>query len=421
MRTLLHQLFISISIASLLLVASSFAHAQTVVELQQKISDQTTAIQKLEQEIAQYQGDLATLSTKKNTLKNAIATLEVTRKKLETDIKVTQTKVDTTDLTIQKLSSEISYKEDEISGRIAALKEALLSINENDSISLPQVALSSDSFSGLWQDLDMLEQFSASVSENVDLIKSLKTTLEVKNNAKMTEKSNLLDLKSTLSDQKKITEDAKKQQTQLLTQTSNKESEYQRILAEKKAAKDQFEKELYDLESQLKFILDPSSIPAKGSKPLSWPLDVVRVTQYFGDTAFSRSGAYNGQGHNGIDLAASVGTMVHAALKGKVIAVNTKSAYMCQYGKWVLIQHDNGLTTLYAHLSLVNVSTGDVVRTGQLIGYSGETGYALGPHLHLTVYASKAVELKQYTCKSGPTVTIPVAAFSGYLNPMDYF
>lgn len=407
-------------IVGLLGVGSLITKAQTVSDLQQKISSQTSAIQDLEKEIAQYQGDLITLAAKKKTLSNAIATLATTQKKLEAQIKLTQSKVDTTDLTIRQLGSDISYKQDEIDGRVSALREALLTIYESDSQSLLQVALSDESFSGLWNDLETLGQFSDTVNSNVEVIRTLKADLEDKKNTQQSQKNKLLGLKSDLNDQKQITLDNKNQTNKLLAQTQNKESEYQRILAEKQAAKDQFEKELYNLQAQLKFILDPNSIPPKGSKVLSWPLDSVRVTQYFGDTAFSRTAAYNGQGHNGVDFGASVGTKIYASLSGAVQAVNTKVASMCQYGKWVLIKHDNGLTTLYAHLSLVNVNPGDVVRTGQVIGYSGDTGYSIGPHLHMSVYASRAVELKNYTCKSGASVPIPVAAFSGYLNPMDY-
>lgn len=417
----IYQFVILIFAGLIALVTGSFTYAQTVSELQEKIVAQTAAIQKLEQEIQQYQGDLATLATKKKTLGQAIAALDITRKKLAADLKITQAKVDTTDLTIRKLNSEISSREDEISDRIAALKEALLSIYEQDGYSLAQIALSNDTFSGFWSDLEKLEQFSLGVSENIDLIESLKATLEQKNKTKQNEKGKLLVLKDELGDRKKIADDNKKQTAILLAQTKNKESEYQKLLAEKTAARDKFEKELYELESQLKFILDPKSVPEKGSKIFEWPVDPVRITQYFGDTAFARSGAYKGKGHNGIDFGVPVGMKITAVLSGKVIAVNTKVAYMCQYGKWVLIEHENGLTTLYSHLSLVSVDMGDVVKTGQLVGYSGETGYAVGPHLHFTVYASKAVSFKQYTCNSGAKLTIPVAAFSGYLNPMDYF
>jgi len=106
--------------------------------------------------------------------------------------------------------------------RVASLKEALLSIYERDEDSLAQVALSNESFSGLWNDLDMLEQFSAGVNENVEFIKSLKFDLEQKNKKKEKEKGTLLDLRSTLNSQKKVTEDTKKQQTQLLIKRAAK-------------------------------------------------------------------------------------------------------------------------------------------------------------------------------------------------------
>lgn len=423
MRTSLHQLFFLLSLTGLFLVAGSFVHAETVAELQQKISDQTSAIQKLQQEITQYQGDLATLATKKNTLKNAIAALEITRKKLETDIKITQTKVDTADLTIRQLSSEISYKEDEISSRISALREALLSIYERDGDSLAQIALSNESFSGLWNDLDTLEQFSAGVNDNVEMVKSLKADLEVKNNKKQNEKGKLLGLKSTLNDQKKVTEDTKKQQTQLLAQTSNQESQYQKTLNQKLALKDALEKELRDYESSLKFILDPTSIPPRRTKVFSPPISPLVITQNFGKT--SSSGRLYASGtHNGTDFKASVGTPVKAVLSGTVIGTGDTDLTCpgASYGRWVLIRHNNGLASLYAHFSLVKVSMGQTVDTGELIGYSGNTGYTTGPHLHLTVFAAAAVSVQNLPSKScgGRIYTMPIAAINAYLDPMDY-
>src|SRR5205814_1139100 len=101
----------------------------------------------------------------------------------------------------------------------------------------------------------------------------------------------------------------------------------------------------------------------------------VRVTQYFGNTPFASSGAYGGKGHNGIDLAASIGTPVHAALSGTIAGTgNTDAIAGCySFGKWVFVKHGNGLGTIYAHLSAVNVAAGQQVSTGQLLGYSGET------------------------------------------------
>lgn len=423
MRIFLAQLTVVVIAVIGIFGAGSLLRAQTVSELQQKISTQTNAIQKLEQEIQQYQGDITTLAAKKKTLKNAIASLEVTRKKLEADIRLTQTKVDTTDLKIRQIGSEIAYKEDEINARRAALKEALLAMNESDGKSLPEIALSNESFSELWNDLETLENFNSSVSQNLELMKSLKADLELKNKAKQNEKGKLLGLKEELGDQKKITEDNKKQTTKLLTQTSNQESKYQQILKEKLVLKDALEKELREYESTLKFILDPTSIPPRGTKVFSMPLSKVVLTQLFGKTT-SSARLYASGTHNGVDFSAVTGTPVKAMLEGVVVDTGNTDLTCpgASYGKWVLIRHHNGLASLYAHFSLVKVIKGQSVSTGELIGYSGNTGYSTGPHLHVTVFVAAAVSVQSLPSKAcgGRIYTMPVSAINAYLDPMDY-
>ena len=103
-----------------------------------------------------------------------------------------------------------------------------------------------------------------------------------------------------------------------------------------------------------------------------------------------------------------------------MLATNLGAVPNCQYGKWVLIEHPNGLATLYAHLSSVSVQKSATVVTGQVIGFSGNTGYATGPHLHLGVYLADALSFQQYTCWNKSVVTIPVAPPAAYLNPLSY-
>lgn len=424
MRTLLYKLLILVMIGAGFFGADLLVYAQTVDELRDKISAKTLEIEKLEQEIKKYQNDLTTLSAKKKTLANSIAELNILQKKLGTEIRITQTKVDTTDMKIRQLGSQISLKENEIDSRTAALAEILRAINEREVRSLAQVALSSESFSGVWDDLEALDQFSGKVRESVDILRALKADLENKQGTQKVEKKNFVTLKSELSDRKKIAEENRKAQARLLAQTNNQEYSFKKILNQKIALKDAFEKELRDYELTLKFTLDPSSIPPRGTKVFSSPLDNLRITQYFGNTAFAKSGAYNGSGHNGVDFGTPVGTKVKAILDGTVVDTGDTD-FACpgaSYGKWVLIQHSNGLASLYAHLSLAKTSKGASVSTGDIIGYSGNTGYSTGPHLHLTVLAAAAVKVENRPSKvcGGRIYTIPVAALNAYLNPMDY-
>lgn len=86
--------------------------------------------------------------------------------------------------------------------------------------------------------------------------------------------------------------------------------------------------------------------------------------------------------HNGVDLANSQGTPIYAARSGKV----TVSTYGSSYGYYVTINHGDGFSSLYAHMTHDVVSVGQTVTKGQLIGYMGSTGRSTGPHLHFSIF-----------------------------------
>ena len=104
-----------------------------------------------------------------------------------------------------------------------------------------------------------------------------------------------------------------------------------------------------------------------------------RVTSEFG----YRSDPFTGEtrGHTGMDLAVPTGTPVRAALPGTVIAAQ----YHSSYGYYVMIDHGNGLSTLYAHNSQLLVRVGQTVEAGGIVSLSGSTGRSTGPHLHFEV------------------------------------
>ena len=79
---------------------------------------------------------------------------------------------------------------------------------------------------------------------------------------------------------------------------------------------------------------------------------------------------------------------------------------------------------MFAHLSVIDVVAGQKVGTGDIVAYSGNTGYSTGPHLHYTLYASAGVEVKKFNEFKAVTgcgsATSPFAAIEAYLDPMDY-
>jgi LysM repeat protein len=89
-------------------------------------------------------------------------------------------------------------------------------------------------------------------------------------------------------------------------------------------------------------------------------------------------------GYNGVDLAAPTGTPVYASAAGVVI-ISKSAGWNGGYGNYVVIKHDNGTQTLYAHNSSNTVISGQRVNQGEVIGYIGNTGKSTGPHLHFEV------------------------------------
>ena len=136
--------------------------------------------------------------------------------------------------------------------------------------------------------------------------------------------------------------------------------------------------------------LPPLDPELKSTGRLLWPIPNAVVSQEFGPSAFLFEAAYAGFAHfhTGIDLAVPLGTPVFAAADGVVLLagpMTDQNGDLVGYGNYVILQHGNGLRTLYAHLMIWAVKPGDSVKRGQLIGLVGSSGNSTGPHTHFEV------------------------------------
>jgi murein DD-endopeptidase MepM/ murein hydrolase activator NlpD len=415
--TLIIMLAISGGIFSL----SSVTHAETADELRQKIADQNDEVSKLEQEIAQYTSQLNSVSATANTLAGQIKEIDLTRKKLLTDIKLTEKKISSKNLSIKGLELQIGDKNQSIQESTGALSEGIKNIDEKDTTNLIAALLSPENLAEGWTRVDQILLFQQQIRTHINDLSVARTGLETNRDKEKKAKAELITLQSELNDQKKIADDNAKQKASLLKDTKNQQSNYASILAPKKARKDALEKEIDDYESKLKFILDPNSLPS--GVALGWPLDSVYITQRFGVTS-SSGRLYASGSHNGVDFRAPIGTPVMAMNDGIVLGVGD-SDLTCKgasFGKWVLIKYDNGLSSTYGHFSLIKAHEGQRVSRGEVVGYSGNTGYSTGPHLHVSVYASGSVAVAEKASKTcnGRIYRLPFAAINGYLDPLKY-
>lgn len=109
------------------------------------------------------------------------------------------------------------------------------------------------------------------------------------------------------------------------------------------------------------------------------PLKGFAINSAFG---FRKLGDAPGRAHKGVDMAAPTGTSVYVAAEGRVMRTGYDAS---GYGNFVEVRHPNGMTSLYGHLSRIDVASGMQLTGGQRLGLVGSTGYSTGPHLHFEV------------------------------------
>ncbi len=422
--------FVGILLPQLFLVSAPSVFAESEIDrLKNEINNRSNRLTEIEAEIAKFNSQLQEVGAEKQTLQSAINRLELERKKVNAEISKTENQITSTDLEINKLILEISRTQKDIDRSQAAISSIIRSEYKASEDTLIELLLSHDKLSEFWNTFEAHENLRDTLSAKVSELSSFRSILVDKRDENEDKRSELSTLKNQYDDQNLVLATTKREQADLLEVTKSEEKSYQQLLASQESARDQILKEMREFESKLQFILDPNTIPAPGTQIFSWPIANTIITQYFGGTEFAARNAsvYGGRAyHPGVDFGAPRGTPILAPLTGTVRATgNTDAVPGCySWGKWTLIDHANGLSTLYAHQNVISVSAGQKVRTGETIGYVGNTGYSTGPHLHFTVYAKDGVSVRKFNeiktvTSCGPAST-PVAATDAYIDPMLY-
>lgn len=427
--------FVAIIIAFLLF--PKFGFASTIEELRKSIEQKNIEVQKLEEDIKKYRGELATTQNRGKTLKGEIKRLDQEIKKLNSDITLTERQIQKKELEIEELGLNIQEKERKIASLRRGLAGLIQSLFEQDRTSLIAIMARYGILSDFFRHIGYINLLQNKIIESVDTLRALQGDLNEKKKANEAKKEEFADLSQLLRTRRSVQKSTKEDKNTILSLTKSQEKTYQTILRTQEARREALENEVREIEAKIKIAIDPSSLPSKGSEVLGFPLPEVSLlscwqdesglknclTQFFGRTSFAAAGAYSGKGHNGVDFRAENGTPIFAAETGIIQGIGDTDigCKRASYGKWILIKHPNNLTTLYAHLSAISITLGQQVKRGERIGLSGQSGYATGPHLHFGVYASQAVTIENIRSKvCGRLMALPLSAINGYLNPLDY-
>lgn len=313
----------------------------------------------------------------------------------EMNISLKEKEIMLTQAEIDKLTEEINIKEQKIQEAEEKLKENIKNLYEYN-YDLVTILLSSSRLSQVFDQVVYIENLQKSITNNLNILKTEKQKLEKAKSDQEKRKQELSEEQRQLSIAKNILNYQKQKQEEALQFNQSTKEENERKIKELVNQQRQILTQINDLEQKLANVKFPTGT-------LGWPTNSYnrRITQLYGcvecsswSCPYPQGNCGGGYGfHNGLDIAPNPpGTTpeIFAADNGIVKFVSNGK----YFGNWVAIEHDSGLITLYAHLSVVLVSPGQYVKGGRStgfksgtgIGYMGSTGFSTGNHLHFGVY-----------------------------------
>ncbi len=413
------------------LLASSMASqrvfgqlASSKEDLQAKIQQKTQELQSISVQLQEAQKNLSETQGERQTLQKQVNSYQSAINQLNLSIKEDTISIQKLNLEVDSLNYDLTDIQSSMKDKKAAVNQLILNIqkSDNENTNLLAMFLKSKTLADGVLETQSLSNMHNQLKTDIEKLTTLndqyQNTLKEKN-SKLSEAQLH---QSNLSNRKIIITNQKEDQQTILVQTKMQEVIYHKQFSELNKLQDQVDGEIEAMGMELRKNIDPSLLPAHDTSVFLDPVPKGILSQGYGQTAFALK-TYKGQWHNGIDIAAPVGTEIFAPADGTVINVGNQDKFCprAAYGKFIEIKHTNGLTTLYGHMSLQIVSIGQKVVKGQLIGYVGKTGWATGPHTHFTVFASQTLTpghpgypegTKPSTC--GP---MPVG---GDINPLLY-
>lgn len=418
MRKNFLNLFLLITIYQLLITGNSFA-AEIPEELRGSISQKTKELETINQQIAETQKKLEETESKGKTLKNEISQVDQRLNQINLGIKASEININKLKLEVESLQYDLKDIRGSIDTTKAGIIKLFRELVKKDRESLIVTFLRGNSLADSVNELENTVSLNSSLSEKVVNLQALDAKVTENIDATAQKKRQVEKENENLKNKKTIAAVQKNEKQTLLTVTKNQEKNYQNLLSDLEKQQNEISDEIGKFEDQLRAAFDPTLLPSKRPGVFAWPIQLKKygglayITQHFGEKSY----LYRGKPHNGLDVGGSVGTPIYAAEDGVVSAVdnNDKSSWKkYQYGKYVMIEHGNNISTLYAHLSKQNVKKGDTVKRGDVIGYLGNTGYATGPHLHFGAYWTPSIQFKTISPANG---LVPVGVI---INPEDY-
>lgn len=329
-------------------------------------SDAETVIGSVSEQLRQIEGQLRQATTELNTITEQRVAVE-------------------NDITLNE--RQLAEAQNRLEGREAVFYKRVRDIYINGRLSYLDVVIGSKDFSDFANRLEVLKRIIDSDINLISEIKKERAQIEAHKKKLEEDRAKLVDLeKAALAKQAEI-EQKKAERNVVLQKAQNDRAVAMQAIEELNASSAQISAMLKERQAARAAAAAAAAQSAgqgssytwvQGTGQLGWPVSGeitspygYRVHPIWGTTIY----------HSGIDIGVDEGTPVHAADSGVIVW----SGWMGGYGYAVVIDHGNGLSTLYGHNSELAVDEGQSVSKGQVVAYAGSTGNSTGPHVHFEV------------------------------------
>lgn len=403
------SLLLLLGSVALVRVSASESVSTLSDEAQKALDEKQDELESIDAKIKAYKKIIDLKERQGATLTEQIDGLQAQADKLQLEIDTTAKQISELESQIRSLSLRVAEKGLVIDHQKKILAELMrVYYNDYSDENTPTLFASSSDSLLYFKTEGWTASMSDQVSDLLGSVKSLRDGLKKEQDAVTRKKAEVDTLYQDQAERNANLEETKKSKAALLAKTQAEQTKYNGLVDDLQKQRDDIENEIADLESGL----STDGLPSYSKSLLAYPVKDVKITQGYGKTSFSKK-AYASGKHNGVDFGGSYGTSIYAAADGKVIGTGNLGKYA--YGRWIAIDHDNGMITLYGHLSAIGVSKGDKVTKGEKIGNMGSTGYSTGNHLHFTVFSESSYDVVPSKTVKG--LNIPIGAT---VNPLNY-
>lgn len=383
-------------LALLLMGASLFplvVGASIIDDLNSQIDERRRSVQDHDDKIKKFEEDIDAKQQQAASIENQVEILSKNIDKTQAEIDSNNKKIELTQTEIEKTNLEIKLREEEIIQQKKILLAFIVELSKRDEENPIEIWLKNNSFSDFLDQSQYIENLQKKGQETLDDIEKLKDDLDWKKQTLKADEDQLEDFKKELKGKQVTLETQKGEKEEFLDQTKSDEKSYQDLLKQAKEEQDQVNREIANIEQQIRNEANQNS--GNGGSSLvnpnkdaifSWPVSPLRgISTRFCDPTYPFKYLYPDGCHPGIDVPAPQGSALRAAANGVVRYRKFTGTSSYQY---MILQHDGGWTTVYGHMTSFSVGVGDYVRSGDVIGTTGGargsvgSGVSSGPHLH---------------------------------------